>query len=135
MVLTPGGQRNESTQLEAVLDGTRVMRPGKGRQRKQPDRLIADPRATSTIALPEAAKEAQHQAHHSRTRRAGRAACPPWGESAELGYEGLQASQGGRAVYEQAQAVGRGVATRYKKRAANYRAVVLIAALMIWLAS
>ena len=28
-----------------------------------------------------------------------------------------------------------GVAPRYKKRAANYRAVVLIAALMIWLAS
>src|SRR5688500_12789115 len=29
----------------------------------------------------------------------------------------------------------RGIATRYEKRALNYRAVVVIAALMIWLAS
>ena len=29
----------------------------------------------------------------------------------------------------------RGVATRYEKRAANYRAMVVIAALMIWLSS
>ncbi len=29
----------------------------------------------------------------------------------------------------------RGVATRYEKRAANYRAMAVIAALMIWLSS
>jgi transposase len=29
----------------------------------------------------------------------------------------------------------RGIATRYEKRAANYRAMVVIAALMIWLSS
>jgi transposase len=29
----------------------------------------------------------------------------------------------------------RGIATRYEKRAVNYRAAVVIAALMIWLAS
>jgi transposase len=29
----------------------------------------------------------------------------------------------------------RGIATRYEKRAVNYRAMVVIAALMIWLAS
>jgi transposase len=29
----------------------------------------------------------------------------------------------------------RGLATRYKKRAANYRAVVVLAALVIWLMS
>ncbi len=29
----------------------------------------------------------------------------------------------------------RGLATRYEKRAANYRALVVIAALMIWLAT
>ena len=29
----------------------------------------------------------------------------------------------------------RGIATRYEKRASNYRAMVVIAALMIWLTS
>ena len=29
----------------------------------------------------------------------------------------------------------RGVATRYEKRAANYRAMVVIASLMVWLSS
>jgi transposase len=29
----------------------------------------------------------------------------------------------------------RGIATRYEKRAVNYRAMVVIAALMVWLAS
>jgi hypothetical protein len=29
----------------------------------------------------------------------------------------------------------RGIATRYEKRAVNYRAMVIIAALMVWLAS
>jgi transposase len=40
-VVTPG-QRHESTQLEEVLDATRVPRTGKGRPRKRPERLIAD---------------------------------------------------------------------------------------------
>ena len=41
MVVTPG-QRHQSTQLEAVLDAIRVARPGVGRPRKRPERLIAD---------------------------------------------------------------------------------------------
>ena len=41
VVVTPG-QRHESTQLEAVLDAIRVARPGVGRPRKRPERLIAD---------------------------------------------------------------------------------------------
>ena len=34
-----------------------------------------------------------------------------------------------------AEFIRRGIATRYEKRAANYRAMVVIAALMIWLSS
>ena len=41
MVVTPG-QRQESTQLEAVLDAIRVARLGVGRPRKRPERLTAD---------------------------------------------------------------------------------------------
>ena len=42
MVLTPG-QRHDSTQLEAVLDGICVPRPsGRGRPRKRPDHVVGD---------------------------------------------------------------------------------------------
>jgi transposase len=41
VIVTPG-QRHESTQLEAVLDAIRVARPGVGRPRRRPKRLIAD---------------------------------------------------------------------------------------------
>ena len=41
VVLTPG-QRNDGTQLEAVLDAIRVPRSGRGRPRKRPERLLAD---------------------------------------------------------------------------------------------
>ena len=34
-----------------------------------------------------------------------------------------------------AEFIRRGIATRYEKRAANYRAMVVVAALMIWLSS
>jgi Transposase DDE domain len=43
VILSPG-ERNESTRLEAVLDGIRVAHPegSAGRPRKGPDHLIAD---------------------------------------------------------------------------------------------
>ncbi len=41
VVVTPG-QRHESTQLEAVLGAIRVERPGTGRPRRRPERVIAD---------------------------------------------------------------------------------------------
>lgn len=41
LVLTCG-QRNDSTQLGAVLDAIRVPRAGRGRPRKRPSRLVAD---------------------------------------------------------------------------------------------
>jgi hypothetical protein len=50
----------------------------------------------------------------------------------------LSAAQCGGAVCQPAQAVARdrrGIATRYEKRVLNYRAMLVIAALVIWLPS
>jgi transposase len=132
VVVTPG-QRNESTQLEAVLDGIRVMRPGRGRPRKRPDRLIADRGYSHDSCRKLLRKRGIRYTIPERTDQKERRTC-----------------RGGRSpsfdaqLYKRRNVVERcvnklkhwrGIATRYEKRALNYRAVVVIAALMIWLAS
>ena len=126
------GQRSESTQLGAVLDSIRVERTGKGRPRKRPDRLIAD----------------RGYAHDScrklLSKRGIRHTIPERSDQQER-----RARRGGRPpsfdadVYRRRNVVKRcvnrlklwrAIATRYEKRAANYRAAVTIGALMIWLA-
>ncbi len=130
-MVTPG-QRHDSTQLGPVLDAIRVPRPGGvGRPRKRPDRVVADkgysyPACRALLrsrgiahTIPERADQRERRAH-----RPGR----------KLGFD--------REVYRRRNVVERcvsrlkrwrAVATRYDKRAVNYRAVVVIAALMLWL--
>jgi len=132
VVLTQG-QRNDGTQLEAVLDTIKVPRLGRGRPRKRPERLIADKGYSKGLyrrmlrgrgiahTIPE------REDH--RKRRAGRAGHPLLFDS-EL-YAKRNVVE--RCVNRLKQ--WRGIATRYEKRALNYRAMVLIASLMIWLSS
>ena len=134
VLITPG-QRHSSTQLEELLDAVRVPRPRgtPGRPRKRPARLLADRgysyercrgllrrRGIShTIPLRKDQKE----------RRAGR-------PGRRLAFD--------REAYRRRNVVERcvnklkqwrGIATRYEKRAVNYRAMVVIASLMMWLPS
>jgi transposase len=132
IVVTPG-QRHDSTQLTAVLDGIRVPRPGgRGRPRKRPSHLLADKgysypscrrelrRRGIRHTIPERSDQRERRCHHR-----GR----------PLAFDA--------AAYRRRNVVGRcnnrlkqwrAVATRFEKRALNYRAMVVIAALMIWLA-
>ena len=130
-MLTPG-QRHDSTQLEPVLDAIRVPRPGgRGRPRKRPDHLIGDKgysydrcrRALRRRGIPHTIPERTDQ----RTRRAHMAGRKP---------------AFSKAVYRRRNVVERcinrlkqwrGIATRFDKRAVNYRAMIVIASLMIWL--
>ena len=131
VVLTPG-QRHDSTQLEPLLDAIRVPRPtGGGRPRKRPDRLIGD--KGYSYARCRALLRRRGIAHtiperdDQRARRANRPGRKP-------GFD--------RAIYRRRNVVERGInrlkqwrgiATRYEKRAASYRAMVVIAATMMWL--
>ncbi len=132
LVLT-GGQRHESTRLEAVLDAIRVPRLGRGRPRKRPSHLIADkgysyPTCRDLLrrrGIPHTIPERSDQ-RQRREKRPGR----------KPGFE--------KETYRRRNVVERcvnklkqwrGVATRYDKRAVNYRAGVIVASLMIWLAS
>jgi transposase len=132
-VITPG-QRHDSTQLAPVLDGIRVPRPsGRGRPRTRPDRVIADkgysyPRCRQLLRQ----RQIPHTIPERRDQRTHRAVRP----GRPLVFD--QAIYARRNVVERCinrLKQWRGLATRYEKRAANYRAMVVIASIAIWLRS
>jgi transposase len=116
------GQRNESTQLEALLESITL---------KLPEHLLAD-RSYSHESCRELLEEKGiihtiPERRDQRERRERRGEDPP-SFDADLYRK--------RNVVERC--VGRlkqwrGVATRYEKRAVNYRAMVVVASLVIWL--
>ncbi len=127
------GQRNDGTQLGAILDAIRVARMGRGRPRKRPDHLIADkgysyPKCRELLRrrrIPHTIAERGDQ----RERREGRPGRKP--DFDKEAYRRRNVVE--RRVNKLKQ--WRAVATRYDKRAVNYRAGVVLASLMIWLAS
>jgi transposase len=133
IVITPG-QRHDSTQLAPVLDGIRVPRPsGRGRPRRRPDHVIADkgysyPRCRLWLRrrqIPHTIPERCDQ----QARRATRPGRP-------LAFD--QAIYARRNVVERCinrLKQWRGLATRYEKRAVNYRAMVVLASIVLWLDS
>lgn len=128
------GQRHESTQLGRLLDGIRVPRPGgRGRPRKRPDPLVGDKgysyptcrRLLRRRGIPHTIPERSDQ----RARRARRPGRPPAFDRTR--YRGRNVAERGVNRLKQ----WRGIATRYDKHAGNYRAAVVLAALVTWLAS
>jgi transposase len=123
-VVLTGGQRHESTQLAAVLDGIRVAKPGRGRPRTRPTRVLAD-------------KGYSYPTCRRLLRRRGiRLTIPTRLNQHRRRFDADAYRR--RNVVERC--VGRlkqfrGIATRYEKRAANFRAMVIIASLVIWLGS
>jgi transposase len=108
LVLT-AGQRHESVALEALLDGGAVKRPGRGRPKCRPKRLVGD-------------KGYASQAVRQRIRRRGIRTTIPHKSNEHRG------GPFDRAAYRQRNVVERllnrlkqfrRVATRYEKRAAN----------------
>jgi transposase len=133
-VVLTAGQRHDSTQLEAVLDGIRVPRPrGRGRPRKRPAHLLGDKgysyeRCRHELrrrGIPHTIPERQDQ----RNRRAQRPGRPLHFDKERYRRRNVVE----RCINRLKQ--WRGLATRFEKRAANYRALVVIAALIIWLAA
>ncbi len=131
MALTPG-QWGDNPQLVALLDGIRVPRPdGRGRPRKRPAHLLADKayshpstrRRLRQRGIPHTIPErADQQAR--RARRPGRR--PAFDRERYRRRNVVE-----RCINRLKQ--WRGLATRFEKRAANYRALVVLAAILIWL--
>jgi transposase len=129
--LVTAGQRNEAPELGALLDAIRVARPGVGRPRKRPSRLLADRGYAHDSCrallrrrgIPHVIPERRDQKERRR-RRGGRP--PKFDREAYRGRNVVERCVGRLKQW-------RSVATRYEKRACNYRAMVVIASLMIWL--
>jgi transposase len=135
VIVTPG-QRHGSTQLQRLIDGVRVARPAghPGRPRKRPDHVIAErgysfPDCRDLLLRRRGISHTIPERKDQRERRAARPGRPPSFD---------------REVYRRRNVVERcvgrlkqwrSVATRYEKRAVNYRAIVVIASLMMWLPS
>jgi transposase len=133
-VLLTAGQAGDNPQLLPLLEEVSVARIGPGRPRRRPDRVIAD-RAYS----------------HPSTRAALRArgiafTCPERVD--QIARRQAKGSAGGRPpaldpeVYAGRNVVERcfarlkqfrALATRYAKRAAYYRSLLIIAAVVLWL--
>jgi len=121
-VLTPG-QQHEATVAEALLDQGEVKRAGKGRPKRRPKRLVGDKGYSS------------RKLRTTLRRRGIRITIPHKRNEHRSGPFD-------RTIYRLRNRVERfinrlkqfrRVATRYEKRAECYRAIVTIAAIMLWL--
>jgi len=133
-VIIGPGQGGDNPQLLPLLDAIRVPRTGPGRPRKHPDHLAAD-------------KASSHPSTRVALRRRRIAHSIPE-KSNVIARRAAKGSRGGRPpAFSAERYAGRNVvercfnrlkqfralATRYAKRAAYYRASVLLAATILWL--
>jgi transposase len=116
-----------------VLDAIRVPRGegSAGRPRKRPEHLLADRAygydAHRRLLRRRGIPHTIPQRRDHRQKKAARAGRPPGFDAALYARRNVVE----RCVNRLKQ--WRGIATRYEKRALNYRAAVVIAALMMWL--
>jgi transposase len=133
ILLTPG-QAGDNPQLLPLLDQIHVGRDGPGRPRKRPDRVLAD-------------KAYSHPSTRAALRRRGIAFTSPERRD-QIAHRQRKGYRGGRPpAFDPDQYADRNVvercfnrfkqfrdlATRYAKRAAYYRAEIVIASIVLWL--
>jgi transposase len=132
--VTSAGQRHDSLGFAPVMDALRIARPGPGRPRTRPGRVLADKAYSSkairthlrdrgiTAVIPEPADQIAN-----RARRGSRGGRPPTFD--REAYKARNAVE--RAINKLRQ--HRAAATRYDKRDFVWRGTIDVAAIRIWL--
>lgn len=123
VLLITAGERHEQTMFEPLMETGRVKRRGRGRPRQRPRRVVGDKGYSSRRV-------------RRYLRRKGIGAVIPRKRNER------RCGRFDRAAYRERNRVERlinrlkqfrRVATRYEKRAVNYLAMVIIAAILLWL--
>ncbi|MFF9085098.1 IS5 family transposase [Streptomyces sp. NPDC014991] len=125
------GTRNDCTQAETVVDAIRVARPGPGRPRRRPERVVAD-------------KGYSARSFRAYLRRRGIKATIPERVDQLAGRVRRRERRCGfdKTVYRRRNVVERcfhrlkqwrGIDTRYDKQPSRYRAAIALASTLIWL--
>ena len=122
VVVLTEGQRHEQPVLPLLMEGGAVKRPGRGRPRIRPDRVAGDKGYSSSTAR-----------RYLEGRGIGaviptKADQPPLPSFDRTAYRERNVIE--RLINRLKQF--RRVATRYEKRAANYRAMLTLAAILLW---
>jgi transposase len=122
LVLTPG-QRHEATAFERLLEQGAVRRPGRGRPRVRPRRVVGDEGYTGRQRRAYCRRRGiRYTIPRLRTERRG----GPFDRAAYRLRNRVERLINRCKQY-------RSLATRYDKRAVHYRALWLIAATILWL--
>ena len=123
VVVLTEGQRHEQPVLPALMERGAVKRPGRGRPRVRPERVAGDKGYSSPAVR-----------RYLKGRGIGAVIPTKADEAPDPAFD--------RAAYRERNVVERlinrlkqwrRVATRYEKRAANYAAMVTLAAILLWL--
>jgi len=128
------GQAGDNPQLLPLLDAVSVARTGPGRPRQRPDRVVADrayshPSTRAALRARGIAFTSPERTDQTDRRKAkGSAGGRPPAFDRDI-YAGRNVVERCFARLKQFRAL----ATRYAKRAAYYRSILIIAAVVLWL--
>jgi hypothetical protein len=144
-IVITAGQRHDSTQVVTVLSGIRVPHPAAGDgdghapvHRSGAGRPSRPPHCREGVqvcALSRVAAPAPDPAHDAAPPRPARPSRGTTGTSAGLRPNDLRAARRRGARRINRLQPWRGLATRYEKRTVNYRAMVVLASIVLWLES